>query len=98
QHEATSTTNSQAPVSGGAASDGSGSVARHGHLTGTNPGVPPTPAPAGNTLTPGLVGLLNRQGVPPAAYRASEGGYDVQGTNDDQGDNDSGDVSWAELQ
>ena len=98
QHETTSTTNSQAPVSGGAASDGSGSVARHGNLTGTNPGVTLTSAPAGNTLTPGLVGLLNRQGVPPAAYRASEGGYDVQGTNDDQGDNDSGDVSWAELQ
>lgn len=30
--------------------------------------------------------------------RAAEGGYGVQGTHDDQGNNDGGDVSWAELQ
>ena len=49
-------------------------------------------------LKPVLTGLLNRQGVPPAAYRSSEGGYDIQGTQDDQGNPDVGDVSWAELQ
>jgi hypothetical protein len=31
-----------------------------------------TSAPTGNVLTPALVGLLHRQGVPPAV----EGGYD----------------------
>ena len=50
------------------------------------------------SLKPVLTGLLNRQGVPPAAYRSVEGGYDIQGTQDDQGDRDVGDVSWAELQ
>lgn len=49
-------------------------------------------------LKPQLAGLLNRQGVPPAAYRAAEGGFDVQGTLDDQGHHDVGYVSWAELQ
>jgi hypothetical protein len=53
------------------------------------------PAPA---FKPQLTGLLNRQGVPPSADRSAEGGYDVQGTQDDQGDPDVGDVSWAELQ
>jgi hypothetical protein len=52
----------------------------------------------GGTLTAALVGLLNRGGVPPTAYRAAEGGYDVTGTHDDQGNTDAGDVSWAELQ
>ena len=50
------------------------------------------------SLKPVLTGLLNRQGVPPAAYRSVEGGYDIQGTQDDQGNRDVGDVSWAELQ
>ena len=45
-----------------------------------------------------LTGLLNRTGVPPSADRTAEGGYDIQGTRDDQGDPDVGDVSWAELQ
>jgi len=49
-------------------------------------------------LKPVLTGLLNRQGIPPAAYRSAEGGYDIQGTHDDQGNPDVGDVSWAELQ
>jgi hypothetical protein len=57
-----------------------------------------TSTPEGNALTPAIAGLLSRQGVPPSAYRAAEGGYDVQGTHDDQGNNDGGDVSWAELQ
>ncbi len=57
-----------------------------------------SPAPQRTALTPALVGLLSRQGVPPTAYRAAEGGYDVQGTHDAEGNNDSGDVSWAELQ
>jgi len=52
----------------------------------------------GSGLKPVLTGLLNRQGVPPAAYRAAEGGYDIQGTHDDQGIADVGYVSWAELQ
>lgn len=51
-----------------------------------------------NRLKPQLTGLLNRQGVPPAAYRTAEGGYDIQGTHDDQSIADVGDVSWAELQ
>lgn len=55
-------------------------------------------APQHTVLTPALVGLLSRQGVPPTAYRAAEGGYDVQGTHDAEGNSDSGDVSWAELQ
>jgi hypothetical protein len=45
-----------------------------------------------------LEGLLNRQGIPPSTYRTAEGGYDIQGTTDNQGDPDVGDVSWAELQ
>ncbi len=45
-----------------------------------------------------LTGLLNRTGVPPSADRTAEGGYDIQGSRDDQGDPDVGDVSWAELQ
>ena len=49
-------------------------------------------------LKPVLTGVLNRAGVPPAAYRSAEGGYDIQGTQDDQGNRDVGDVSWAELQ
>jgi hypothetical protein len=58
----------------------------------------PSPAPISSGLKPLLTGLLNRTGAPPAAYRAAEGGYDVQGTHDAQGDPDVGDVSWAELQ
>ncbi len=49
-------------------------------------------------LKPQLTGLLNRTGVPPIADRTAEGGYDIQGTRDAQGDPDVGDVSWAELQ
>jgi hypothetical protein len=49
-------------------------------------------------LKPQLTGLLNRTGVPPAAYRAAEGGYVVQGTTDAAGHRDTGYVSWAELQ
>lgn len=49
-------------------------------------------------LKPQLTGLLNRTGVPPAAYRPAEGGYDIQGTRDAQGKPDVGYVSWAELQ
>lgn len=45
-----------------------------------------------------LTGLLNRTGAPPATYRSAEGGYDIQGTGDDQGNHDVGDVTWAELQ
>lgn len=78
------------------ASEGS-TVALRGTLAGGT-GTILTSTPEGNTLTPAIVGLLSRQGVPPAAYRAAEGGYDVQGTHDDQGNNDGGDVSWAELQ
>jgi hypothetical protein len=80
-----------------AAPSGNADVAIRGVISGGTPGVIAS-APEGNVLTPALVGLLNRQGVPPIAYRASEGGYDVQGTQDDEGNADSGDVSWAELQ
>jgi hypothetical protein len=74
------------------------SVAIQGILSGKSTGTVLSTAPQNNVLTPGLVGLLSRSGVPPSAYRAAEGGYDVQGTHDDQGNNDGGDVSWAELQ
>jgi len=57
-----------------------------------------TSSPREARLKPLLTGLLNRTGVPPAAYRASVAGYDIQGTHDDQGNRDVGDVSWAELQ
>ena len=79
-----------------AASEGS-TVALRGTVAGGT-GTILTSTPQGNALTPAIVGLLSRQGVPPTAYRAAEGGYDVQGTHDDQGNNDGGDVSWAELQ
>jgi hypothetical protein len=97
-HQTSASTSSQGPASGGVATGGSGTVAIHGVLTGPTSGVTLSSAPTGEVLTPALVGLLNRQGVPPIAYRAAEGGYDVQGTQDDQGNADSGDVSWAELQ
>jgi len=42
--------------------------------------------------------LLNRQGVPLAAYRTAEGGYVIQGTHDAQGKPDVGDITWSELQ
>src|SRR5580704_14751753 len=54
--------------------------------------------PTKPVIKPQLTGLLNRTGVPPSADRSAEGGYDIQGTRDDQGDPDVGDVSWAELQ
>lgn len=68
----------------------------------SKPGVASPPNSSGTTGTSGfkpqLTGVLNRQGVPPAAYRAAEGGFDIQGTHDAQGRRDVGDVTWAELQ
>lgn len=59
---------------------------------------PATGTPKTSQLKPLLTGLLNRQGVPLAAYRTAEGGYVIQGTHDAQGKPDVGHITWSELQ
>jgi hypothetical protein len=79
-----------------------GATGAHSPKVHTPMGASHAPSSTGSTgtrqLKPQLTGVLNRQGVPPAAYRAAEGGYDIQGTHDAQGRADVGDVTWAELQ